>query len=84
MANRPAFIHRVHLIQSEGLDMIRCSYLLAAILLLENALLAADPPRKTAVSIVRQAFHINGQPTYAGRTWPVSYTHLTLPTILRV
>ena len=26
-------------------------------------------PRKTAVSIVGHAFHINGQPTYAGRTW---------------
>ena len=30
---------------------------------------AADPPRKTEVSIVADAFHINGQPTYAGRTW---------------
>ncbi len=32
--------------------------------------LAADaPPRKTEVSIVGDAFHINGKPTYAGRTW---------------
>src|SRR5687768_2201146 len=32
--------------------------------------LAADPPaRKTEVSIVGDAFHINGRPTYAGRTW---------------
>jgi hypothetical protein len=31
---------------------------------------AADPPaRKTEVSIVGDAFHINGRPTYAGRTW---------------
>jgi CubicO group peptidase (beta-lactamase class C family) len=31
---------------------------------------AADPPaRKTEVSIVGQAFYINGKPTYAGRTW---------------
>jgi hypothetical protein len=30
--------------------------------------LAAEP-RKTEVSIVGEAFHINGQPTYAGRTW---------------
>jgi CubicO group peptidase (beta-lactamase class C family) len=31
---------------------------------------AADsPPRKTDVSIVGQAFHINGRPTYAGRSW---------------
>ena len=33
-----------------------------------TALRAADPPRKTSVSIVADAFHINGQPTYAGRT----------------
>ncbi len=31
---------------------------------------AAEPPqRHTAVSIVGRAFHINGQPTYAGREW---------------
>jgi hypothetical protein len=30
---------------------------------------AADPPRKTEVSIVGDAFHINGKPTYPGRTW---------------
>src|SRR5258705_4879730 len=31
---------------------------------------AADPPpRQTEVSIVDAAFHINGRPTYAGRTW---------------
>ncbi len=33
------------------------------------ALAADPPPRKTEVSIVGDAFHINGQPTYAGRTW---------------
>jgi len=34
------------------------------------ALHAADPPaRKTAVSIVGPAFHINGKPTYEGQTW---------------
>ena len=32
--------------------------------------LAADSPaRQTEVSIVGQAFHINGRPTYAGRNW---------------
>ncbi len=37
---------------------------------LPQLLLAADPPsRKTEVSIVKDAFHINGKPTYAGRTW---------------
>jgi len=30
---------------------------------------AADPVRKTVVSIKGDAFHINGQPTYKGRTW---------------
>jgi hypothetical protein len=31
---------------------------------------AADqPPRKTAVSIAGKDFHLNGKPTYAGRTW---------------
>ena len=43
-----------------------------AVLLTTFALpcLAADPPpRKTDVSIVGQAFHINGRPTYAGRSW---------------
>jgi hypothetical protein len=33
-------------------------------------LIGAEPmPRKTTVSIVGDAFFINGQPTYAGRTW---------------
>jgi hypothetical protein len=27
------------------------------------------PPRKTTVTIARDAFHINGKPTYEGRTW---------------
>jgi len=30
---------------------------------------AAEPVRKTAVSIQKEAFHINGQPTYKGRVW---------------
>lgn len=30
---------------------------------------AALPARKTTVSIVGEEFHINGQPTYAGRSW---------------
>jgi hypothetical protein len=30
---------------------------------------AEPPPRKTAVTIVGDAFHINGRPTYEGRTW---------------
>lgn len=34
------------------------------------AITSAQPPqRKTDVSIVGDAFHINGKPTYAGRTW---------------
>ena len=30
---------------------------------------AAEPTRRTAVTIVGEEFHLNGQPTYAGRTW---------------
>lgn len=33
------------------------------------AITAAAPPGKTQVSIVGEDFHINGQPTYAGRSW---------------
>ena len=51
-------------------------WLLAALLLgsgqaFEEGALAADPAtsRKTAVTIVGDEFHINGQPTYAGRVW---------------
>jgi hypothetical protein len=32
-------------------------------------LLAPQAARKTEVSIVGDAFHLNGKPTYAGRTW---------------
>ncbi len=31
--------------------------------------MVATAPEKTVVSIVRDAFHINGAPTYAGRVW---------------
>ncbi|MBM3493909.1 MAG: hypothetical protein FJX72_06250, partial [Armatimonadetes bacterium] len=30
---------------------------------------SAMPARRTSVTIVGDAFHINGKPTYAGRTW---------------
>jgi len=30
---------------------------------------AQSTPRRTAVAIVGEAFHINGRPTYRGRTW---------------
>ena len=30
---------------------------------------ALAPPRKTQITIVGEDFHINGQPTYAGRHW---------------
>jgi hypothetical protein len=47
--------------------MIKASFAFFA--LLACAVLAdADEPR-TRVSIVGEAFHINGRPTYAGRTW---------------
>jgi hypothetical protein len=41
----------------------------AALCCFAAAALAADPERKTTVSIVGDAFHINGKPTYAGRSW---------------
>jgi len=53
----------------EELVMLYRFSLLAALVLLTNPIVAADPPRKTTVSIVGPAFHINGGPTYAGRTW---------------
>lgn len=37
--------------------------------LVASLALALPPDRHTAVSIVGDAFHINGQPTYAGRVW---------------
>jgi hypothetical protein len=52
--------------------MIRRIALVVAIfgLILPSLLKAADPPaRKTAVSIVGDAFQINGKPTYEGQTW---------------
>ena len=42
---------------------------LIAVFFLAWPLLAADPPRKTAVSIVGDTFYINGRPTYEGRIW---------------
>ena len=30
---------------------------------------AAEPKRATAVSIEKDKFHINGRPTYEGRSW---------------
>jgi hypothetical protein len=32
-------------------------------------LCSAEPTRRTTVAIVGEEFHLNGQPTYAGRTW---------------
>jgi len=42
-------------------------YALLALLL--PGLAVAAPPGKTKVSIVGEDFHLNGQPTYAGRAW---------------
>ena len=45
------------------------TYLLGA-LCLAPAVAQSDPPaRNTRISIVGEAFHINGRPTYEGRTW---------------
>jgi hypothetical protein len=41
-----------------------------AVVAISGFVAAADPPaRKTEVSIVGDAFHINGRPTYESRTW---------------
>lgn len=42
---------------------------LASMMTITVAAPAAEPKRATAVSIVGNQFHINGQPTYKGRTW---------------
>jgi hypothetical protein len=42
---------------------------LASVCLFEHGLAADAPPRKTEVSIVGDAFQINGKPTYAGSSW---------------
>jgi hypothetical protein len=42
---------------------------LAALLLTPLAANASSSPKHTAVSIVGDTFHINGRPTYEGRTW---------------
>lgn len=51
--------------------MIRHTVLAAATLLICANAEGADaiPARKTMVTIVGDAFHINGKPTYEGRTW---------------
>jgi hypothetical protein len=40
-----------------------------ALLLFAAVIASAAAERRTTVSIVSNEFHINGQPTYAGRTW---------------
>ena len=47
--------------------MIRASFTFMALLVCAAFTLAAEP--RTRVSITGDAFHINEQPTYAGRTW---------------
>ena len=50
--------------------MSRFVLLLVAVLsILPTNSLSAQQPRKTAVSIVGDAFQINGRPTYEGRKW---------------
>jgi hypothetical protein len=50
--------------------MKQLSFALTILCALGSQTFAADqPPRKTTVSIVGEDFHINGRPTYAGRSW---------------
>src|SRR5262245_33396974 len=56
--------------QTRSFVMLFRTLVIATIVLAPALVNAADPPaRKTAVSIVGDAFHIDGRPTYAGRTW---------------
>ena len=43
--------------------------ILFALLCCHSLLVAAVSPRRTAVAIVGDSFHINGVPTYSGREW---------------
>jgi hypothetical protein len=50
--------------------MLRCILLITTVFFAPSFTHAADPPaRKTEVSIVGDAFRIDGRPTYEGRTW---------------
>jgi hypothetical protein len=50
--------------------MTRLGFIIVPLVLLGSPLRGqADPPRATRVSIRGDAFHINGKPTYAGRTF---------------
>jgi hypothetical protein len=52
------------------MNWIGAAFLAVAILAPAAGTLAqATPARQTDVSIVGDAFHINGEPTYVGRTW---------------
>ena len=49
---------------------MRAASLTIGLLLVSHCCLADEKPaRKTEVSIVGQAFYINGRPTYEGRVW---------------
>jgi hypothetical protein len=48
---------------------MRAVLVLAILLTTPFASVAGAAPRTTTVAIVGDAFHINGKPTYAGRTW---------------
>jgi hypothetical protein len=58
--------------RAQGLSSI-CARRLSPLLLLISIALAFDvsraADRKTSVGVVGNEFHLNGQPTYAGRTW---------------
>jgi hypothetical protein len=52
------------------MNAVKTILILALAFCSSTSLAAAEPPaRKTVVSIVGDSFHINGQPTYAGREW---------------
>jgi len=48
---------------------MRDTMVLAALVTISTGTTAAEPQRDTVVSIQKDKFHINGQPTYKGRTW---------------
>jgi hypothetical protein len=55
--------------QSRSVAMVFSAIALSFLLPLDAARAAQRPVRQTAVTIVGDAFHINGRPTYEDRTW---------------
>ena len=60
----PVIVFCLRVLAAERLPLFTLAFTLAAV-----PPAFAAPPGKTAVAIVGEDFHINGQPTYSGRGW---------------